>query len=196
MNKLKSIIIYLLGTLILDAKEPRLLAKGEDYSVSVYERNVVIKRNSDGVKMELEGLLWNESPMYQYQPPDFFDDESNMAIFLMDNYQYWIVDVDALFRGEEKQRVYQKLEGSVSRGITSYSDNVFWMIRGIYPNKVIKGGTSMEIKGLDEMSFSLFLSGKKAYTLESEQSHTTDFLIFRVLDYKDTTERYFRYVIK
>jgi len=108
-----------------------------------------------------------------------------------------MMKIDALFRGEEKQHVYEKLEGVAYRGIISYSsDNTFWMITGIYPNKVIKGKTLMELRNFDEMSFSLFLSGEKAYTLESAQAHITQFLTFRVFDYNDTTERYFRYVIK
>ena len=198
MNTLKLFILYLLLITQSYAEQPevKLSVKGKDYHIAIYQSTAVIKRLTDGKKKKIERLLWGESPMFR-QPSDFFESESNMAIFLMENYQYWIVNIDTLFKGEEKQQVYEIIEGAVyTPGVGQDRSNNCWAIDGIYPNKTLKGsgfaGEELD-KGVD---FTLFLSGEKAYTLETTNKDAPRIIKVRAIDYRGTTERHFRYVFQ
>jgi len=170
---------------------------GKNYNITINESRAIIERNIDGEKKEIEGLRWGLTPMeFRPQPDDFFDDESNMAIFLMDNYQYWVVDVDALFRGEEEQLIYEIIEGGVRRPGGINRNNYYWNINGIYPNKTIRGFGSAGHEHDEGVSFTLLMSGDNAYTLETSNREASRILKLRALDYKRTTERVFRYVFK
>ena len=206
MNIFKLITLYTLLIIVAqaDSKKPRLFHEGEDYRVSIYESKVVIERLSDGEKRDVDGLLWAENPMYHYQPTNFFNDESNMAVFLMESYQYWVVDVDALFRDEDMQLVYERIEAAVTVPTGVRRDNLYWDIDGIYPNKTLKGSAVVEdvrIVGNEllhgqEVSFTLHLVGEKAYTLETSNKDAARIIKIRAIDYKCTTESHFRYVFK
>ena len=179
------------------AEEPRLFKKGKDFSVSIYNKKVVIQRNIDGEKKEIDGLLWSPNPGYRYQPEDFFDNESNMAIFLMETHQYLVVDIGALFKKEKEEQVYEIIEGAVATPSSGVNrSNKFWVINGIYPNKTITGSGSAGIEFDKGVEFTLFLSGEKAYTLETTSKEAPRIMKMRAIECNGTTERRFRYVFK
>ena len=180
-----------------ESKDPRLFKKGKDFSVSIYNKKVVIQRNIDGEKKKIDGLLWSPNPGYRYQPEDFFDSGSNMAIFLMETHQYLVVDIGALFKNEKEDQVYEIIEGAVttpSSGINR--SNKFWVIDGIYPNKPITGSGSAGIEFDKGVEFTLFLSGEKAYTLETTSKEAPRIMKMRAVEYSGATEHRFRYVFK
>jgi len=160
MNTLRlfAFCLSILITVYADSQDPRLFAEGKDYRVSIYKREAVIERKSDGEKKEIKGLLWGNTDLQKRQPKKFFDDESGMVLFLMTGYHYTLVNLEYFFEDEEDVLTYLNIEGGVFKSpFVIDRTNTSWSLDGVYSGEIIKGKASNNIGELD---FTLDLSGR------------------------------------
>ena len=151
--------------------------QGKVYRVSIYENTAIIERISDGEKKEVGGLLWGEKAIQKSQPKRFFDDESNIALFLMNTYYYALIDIHELFEeGEEYE--YEKIEGGVFKSpYVLDRTNASWSLDGVYPENMIRGRASND-KG--ELDFIIDFNGARNYLITSNKK-APDIITLRIV---------------
>lgn len=184
-------VFFLSGLPLWSADTNASLIEGKTYSVSINKSVATISRKSDKKAIQIKGLLWGESPLQKQQPKLFFNDESNAALFLMNNYQYYVVNIDELFQGQKTDFVYTIIEGGAYKLKNKIDrSNLSWELSGIYPNMVVKGSAT---NPLGKADFSLFLEGEKANTIVSSNPEADKILRLRIVDYTGRFETVLRF---